>query len=37
MTTRRRIRRLAVRYQAFMRWIVDPRDPSEIEWRAFTP
>lgn len=33
----RRLRRLAVRWHAFARWLIDPRDPTEIEWRAFTP
>lgn len=33
----RRLLRLAVRWRALSRWLVDPQDTSEIEWRAFTP
>lgn len=37
MKLRRRLRRLAVRYEKFMRWVVDPQDADEIEFRAMAP
>lgn len=37
MTITRRLNRLAVRSAYFWRWVVDPRDHDEIEWRAFAP
>lgn len=37
MTITRRLNRLAVRSAYFWRWVVDPRDPDETEWRAVAP